>query len=81
MALPLVAMKYSSVKIVNKYRSLKQLVNNSGDSASAITFGDVDIKLFADYIYLDDDEKRRFSQSKHEYLIEVLDSDVIDFTS
>ena len=38
-------MRNSSVKIVNKYRSLKQLVNNSGDSGSAISFGDVDIKL------------------------------------
>jgi hypothetical protein len=28
-----------------------------------------DIKLFVDYIYLDTDERRRFAQVSHEYLI------------
>jgi hypothetical protein len=81
MALPLIAMKFSSLKIVNKYRALKHLINNSGDSSSDITLGDIDIKLFADFIYLDDDEKRRFAQSKHEYLIEVVDSEEVEFSS
>ena len=31
-----------------------------------------DIKLYVDYIYLDTDERRRFAQVSHEYLIEQL---------
>jgi len=31
-----------------------------------------DVRLFADYIYLDTDERRRFAQVSHEYLIEQL---------
>ena len=30
------------------------------------------MKLFGNFIHLDDDEKRRFSQSNHEYIIEQL---------
>ena len=30
----------------------------------------LDVKLYADYIYLDTDERRRFAQVSHEYLIE-----------
>ena len=33
---------------------------------------DAEIKLFVDYIYLDTDERRRFAQVSHEYLIEQL---------
>jgi hypothetical protein len=32
----------------------------------------VDVKLWVDYIYLDTDERRRFAQASHEYLIEQL---------
>ena len=81
MALPLVAMKYSSVKIVNKYRKLPNLINSSSDILGTVSHNTTpEIKLFADYIYLDDDEKRRFAQNKHEYLIEVLDTEIINFT-
>lgn len=33
------------------------------------TTTDPDVKLFVDYIYLDTDERRRFAQVSHEYLI------------
>ena len=38
--------------------------SNSGDLSS--------LKLWADYIYLDTDERKRFAQVSHEYLIEQL---------
>jgi hypothetical protein len=36
----------------------------------SVTISDIDIKAYGDYYYLDVEEKRKFSQSSHEYLIE-----------
>jgi len=54
LALPLIALQYHEVKV-------------------NIDFGGIDISgasLYADYIFLDTDERRRFAQLSHEYLIE-----------
>ena len=46
---------------------------NSGKTAfSALTPSTKDFVLWCDYIYLDTDERRRFAQVSHEYLIEQL---------
>jgi hypothetical protein len=34
--------------------------------------GELGVELFVDYVYLDTDERRRFAQNQHEYLIEQL---------
>jgi hypothetical protein len=57
LALPLIALQYHEVKIVFTWGT------NSGDQTSACN-------VLADYIYLDTDERRRFAQQSHEYLIE-----------
>ena len=54
LALPLIALQYHEVKV-----KLNMSARNQAD-----------IKLWADYIYLDTDERRRFAQVSHEYLIE-----------
>lgn len=36
----------------------------------SVTISAIDIKVYGDYYYLDVEEKRKFSQSSHEYLIE-----------
>jgi len=58
LALPLIALQYHEVKIILDHKiatlGLTGLTN----------------KLWADYIYLDTDERRRFAQVSHEYLIE-----------
>ena len=56
LALPLIALQYHEVKVI-----LNHTFTNS--------FGG-DQKLVCDYIYLDTDERRRFAQVSHEYLIE-----------
>ena len=56
LALPLIALQYHEVKL------------NLSFSAALETTGTT--KLFCDYIYLDTDERRRFAQVSHEYLIE-----------
>jgi hypothetical protein len=60
LALPLIALQYHEVKI-------KFTLGLSSDIGT-----DTEIKLFVDYIYLDTDERRRFAQVSHEYLIEQL---------
>ena len=40
-----------------------------GSSPAAATLANLEFKLWADYIYLDTDERRRFAQVAHEYLI------------
>ena len=56
LALPLIALQYHEVKVVTTFSSLMPATNTT--------------KLWADYIYLDTDERRRFAQVSHEYLIE-----------
>ena len=57
LALPLIALQYHEVKVITTFSSVAGTV---GLTAS----------LWADYIYLDTDERRRFAQVSHEYLIE-----------
>ena len=68
LALPLIALQYHEVKLITEFESQ---VNSVGDGSSQD--GSLSgIRLFADYIYLDTDERRRFAQVSHEYLIEQL---------
>jgi len=60
LALPLIALQYHEVKIIVNFAS--DVVGLTRAAGSA--------KLYADYIYLDTDERRRFAQVSHEYLIE-----------
>ena len=68
LALPLIALQYHEVKVKCTFRALNALVNT--DATAAMTAADPTIKCYADYIYLDTDERRRFAQVSHEYLIE-----------
>ena len=63
LALPLIALQYHEVKIIL----------NQTFGAAATDFGHGTMtsnNLWCDYIYLDTDERRRFAQVSHEYLIE-----------
>ena len=80
LALPLIALQYHEVKINVEFEKLSNLLivsksNNTYDpSAEAVTpDGQLnDTSLWVDYIFLDTDERRRFAQLSHEYLIEQL---------
>ena len=66
LALPLIALQYHEVKLNIEFRNETELdVTNAN---SAITMNTC--KLYVDYVYLDTDERRRFAQISHEYLIE-----------
>jgi hypothetical protein len=67
LALPLIALQYHEVKINIEFRSAADCCYNSG----GVTVPSLEAaSLYVDYIYLDTDERRRFAQVSHEYLIE-----------
>jgi hypothetical protein len=79
LALPLIALQYHEVRINFEFRPVEQLVVLQAGSgrtgkalASALGLKLNDCSLFVDYIYLDSEERKRFAQASHEYLIEAL---------
>ena len=69
LALPLIALQYHEVKInINYETSDKMLTCGSFTSGADLANG----SLWVDYIFLDTDERRRYAQLSHEYLIEQL---------
>ena len=58
LAIPLIALQYHEVKLNIRF----------GDTVPGT------VCLYCDYIYLDTDERRRFAQTSHEYLIEQTQS-------
>ena len=70
LALPLIALQYHEVKIVTEFQKQELLIQADDVATAASTT--LAVKLYADYIYLDTDERRRFAQVSHEYLIEQL---------
>lgn len=86
LALPLIALQYHEVKINLELRDAKDcfwagtctLDNGIPDNDWTPNLGAVEVdslkesSLFVDYVYLDTDERRRFAQVSHEYLISQL---------
>jgi hypothetical protein len=66
LALPLIALQYHEVKLILELRAVGDLLQYGTASTSSLT----SCKLYVDYVYLDTDERRRFAQVSHEYLIE-----------
>ena len=65
LALPLIALQYHEVKLVLELRAEGDL-----DVVNSVALSALSCKLWVDYVYLDTDERRRFAQISHEYLIE-----------
>jgi len=71
LALPLIALQYHDVRLTIDFRAAAQCVNvAAGSSAPAVSVNDA--QLVIDYVYLDSEERKRFAQASHEYLIEQL---------
>ena len=58
LALPLIALQYHEVSVIATFEN------------SSVLQGTPNCDLWVDYIYLDTEERRRFAQVSHEYLIE-----------
>jgi hypothetical protein len=74
LSLPLIALQYHEVRITLELNQLQNLIwtNNPAILDAVNATGIVAASLYVDYIYLDTDERRRFAQVAHEYLIEQL---------
>ena len=79
LALPLIALQYHEVRVNFEFRAVEELVvlqagtGRTGKGlASALGLQLNDCSLYVDYIYLDSEERKRFAQASHEYLIEAL---------
>jgi len=80
LALPLIALQYHEVRFNITLQDAVNLVSTNSNNTSAITVAKAaaalpplkDMALYIDYVYLDVDERRRFAQESHEYLIEQL---------
>ena len=75
LALPLIALQYHEVKLKIEFdTSDKCLYKLNGTTTEAVTTINplTNINLWVDYIFLDTDERRKFAQLSHEYLIEQL---------
>jgi hypothetical protein len=78
LALPLIALQYHEVRFnitLNDAVNLVQGAAATGASLSGAASAlpaPKDMALYIDYVYLDVEERRRFAQESHEYLIEQL---------
>ena len=88
LALPLIALQYHEVRLNFIFRQATDLVmsiyddgalgTNQGTWANGVVGAAAalprfkDAAVYVDYIYLDTDERRRFAQQSHEYLIDQL---------
>jgi hypothetical protein len=75
LALPLIALQYHEVRFNITLADTTDLVSKGGYSsingAAAALPALKDMCLYLDYVYLDVDERRRFAQESHEYLIDL----------
>nr|QBK88877.1 MAG: major capsid protein [Mimivirus LCMiAC01] len=74
LALPLIALQYHEVRIHFDFRRAEELIvaNSTFKDFNMDQVKIQDARLLVNYIYLDSEERRRFAQVGHEYLIEQL---------
>ena len=68
LALPLIALQYHEVKVNILFQTAEKCQGSTTPLDSPLGAS----SLWVDYIFLDTDERRRFAQLSHEYLIEQL---------
>ena len=79
LALPLIALQYHEVKLKIQFEEMKKCIAAldgttalHADTIAQFASKSLDATVWCDYIFLDTDERRRFAQLSHEYLIEQL---------
>jgi hypothetical protein len=71
LALPLIALQYHDVRITLAFRAFNECINYTQNTEPPVV-SMTDSFLLIDYVYLDSEERKRFAQASHEYLIEQL---------
>jgi len=72
LALPLIATQYHDTRIEIQFNAFNTLVNSMTSATAQTTASLATCSLFVDYVYLDSEERKKFAQASHEYLIEQL---------
>lgn len=78
LALPLIALQYHEVRVHFEFNNASELIRwekragSTSAPAAAAGISMSDASLLVDYVFLDSEERRRFAQVGHEYLIEQL---------
>ena len=79
LSLPLIALQYHDVEVRILTRNINTLINTNADTTGATPVTKPpEVNLWVDFIYLDDDERKRFAENTHEYLIEQVQQIEID---
>jgi len=71
LALPLIATQYHDTRIEFQFNAFNNLIISNASTAypvQSLTY----CSLYVDYVYLDTEERKKFAQASHEYLIEQL---------
>jgi len=71
LALPLIATQYHDTRIEIEFNPLAQLLCSTS-AAGNVSASLGSCSLYVDYVYLDSEERKKFAQASHEYLIEQL---------
>ena len=72
LALPLIALQYHEVKLKIVFEDKDKCMLLKDTTSGTLPSESFNAQLWVDYIFLDTDERRRFAQLSHEYLIEQL---------
>ena len=73
LAIPLIALQYHEVRINVDFETWQNSIyyeTSVGSAATPTAQSLAAASLYVDYVYLDTEERRRFAQNSHEYLIE-----------
>ena len=69
-ALPIISLLYSQLGVNLKLKPIESLISKLSDT-TVKQIGKLKIKLCGSYVYLDTDERNKFSQMRHEYLVSI----------
>ena len=65
--LPLIALQYHELRVTFEFEDYANIKDTAGTAAVSST---LDATLWCDYVYLDQEERKKFAAQPHEYLIE-----------
>ena len=74
-AIPLIALQYHEVRVNVQFETWQNCQYAESSTGTSIAMPQQSLaaaSLYVDYVYLDTEERRRFAQQSHEYLIEQL---------
>lgn len=71
LSLPLIALNYHEIRVTIKLRNFSECVVYDGATPPS-EVNITSISILADYIYIDNDERKRFAEKHHSYLITQL---------